>query len=183
MKYLKLKMQLRIQIPGSHNSKCIEKNQGTKSVSGEVRIIHQWDGVRPKIRMLDDFYVYLADQKIKELQEMQRWKVKKQQSINSKIDTITWIERLLQTPIEDDRKFVVWRILAPYLLNVRKLSYDEAFNIIKDWLSRCDKLRRLDFNTNLKIKEGIKGAQKGYFPISFEDLKVANPKLYSILEK
>ena len=28
--------------------------------------------------------------------------------------TISWIEKLLQTQIDDHRKFVVWRILVPY---------------------------------------------------------------------
>ena len=41
--------------------------------------------------------------------------------------TIVWIEKLLQTPIDDHRKFAVWRILAPYLINIRKCSVDEAF--------------------------------------------------------
>lgn len=34
---------------------------------------------------------------------------------------------------------------------------------------------------SLNLKEGLKGASKGYFPIGFEDLKVENPKLYDIL--
>jgi hypothetical protein len=30
-------------------------------------------------------------------------------------------------------------ILAPYLINVSKLSYDAALNIINSWLSKCGK--------------------------------------------
>ena len=41
--------------------------------------------------------------------------------------TISWIEKLLQTPLDDYRKFVVWRILAPYLINIRKYSVEEVF--------------------------------------------------------
>jgi hypothetical protein len=45
-------------------------------------------------------------------------------------NTIPWIEKLLQTTIDDYRKNAVNLILAPYLINVRKLSYDAALNII-----------------------------------------------------
>ena len=48
--------------------------------------------------------------------------------------TIRWNEKLLQTPLEDYRKFVVWRILTPYLIDIRKCSADEAYGIIGNWL-------------------------------------------------
>jgi Primase X len=41
-----------------------------------------------------------------------------------------WIEKLLQTPIDDYRKNAVSLILVPYLINIRKLSYDDALNAI-----------------------------------------------------
>ena len=90
-----------------------------------------------------------------------------------------WIEKLLQTPIDDYRKFVVWRILAPYLINIRKCSDDEAFNTIKDWLDRCSSLRRLEFNPNYIIKYNINTAKRnGYLPISLEKLKIENAHLH-----
>lgn len=47
-------------------------------------------------------------------------------------NTIGWIEKLLQTPIEDFRKTCMWRILCPYLINIRKLTREEATIVIKD---------------------------------------------------
>jgi hypothetical protein len=35
-------------------------------------------------------------------------------------NTIPWIEKLLQTPIDDYRKKAVALILAPYLINIKK---------------------------------------------------------------
>ena len=32
-----------------------------------------------------------------------------------------WIENLLDTPIEDGRKYTVWKILCPYLVNIKEL--------------------------------------------------------------
>jgi 3'-phosphoadenosine 5'-phosphosulfate sulfotransferase (PAPS reductase)/FAD synthetase len=39
---------------------------------------------------------------------------------------IKWIEILLQTPIDDYRKNAIWRILAPYLINTKNLTYKEV---------------------------------------------------------
>lgn len=59
---------------------------------------------------------------------------------------IRWIESLLITRLEDHRKYVLWLILAPYLINLKKLSYDEAFRVIRDWLNKCDKITPMNFN-------------------------------------
>jgi hypothetical protein len=34
--------------------------------------------------------------------------------------------------------------LAPYLINIKKLSYEDALNIINSWLTKCGKLRQSD---------------------------------------
>jgi hypothetical protein len=44
-------------------------------------------------------------------------------------------------------------------------------------------LERLNFNAKIKIREGLKGASKGYFPISIEKLKEENKSLYDIVIK
>lgn len=84
----------------------------------------------------------------------------------------------MQTPLSDHRKYCIWRILSPYLLNVKKLSNEEAYFIINDWLDKCDKTERLNFIANAKIKEGLKGAAKGYYPISLKKLKEENKVVY-----
>jgi hypothetical protein len=93
---------------------------------------------------------------------------------------------LLQTPIEDYRKYLVSLILAPYLINIKSLSYQETFNIIKEWLlNKCDSVRKLDYSSdfNYRIRYALNNAIKtGYKPISFEKLKKYNVQLYSKLE-
>ena len=42
--------------------------------------------------------------------------------------SIDWIERLLQTPLPEHRKYCIWRILAPYFINVKHLSFDDSYN-------------------------------------------------------
>ena len=90
---------------------------------------------------------------------------------------------MLQIPIEDYRKNAISLILAPYLINIKNLSYQDAFKIIKEWLvDRCSKLRTLDFDFNYRIRYALNNAiEKGYKPIRFEKLKERNIELYNKL--
>ena len=100
----------------------------------------------------------------------------------SDVNDIKWIEILLETPIPDYRKNVISLILAPYLINIKKLSYSNAFGIIKDWLNKCNTLRRLDPNFNYRIKYALENSIKhGYLPMKFNTLKEKNRTLYDIL--
>src|SRR4051812_3473402 len=100
------------------NSKHDEQNR-------EVKIIHQWDGFRPRINsLLYHFYIYLADRKLKEFNNMRKNQTESHYTFRG--NTIPWIEKLLETPIDDYRKNAVNLILAPYLINIKKLPYDAA---------------------------------------------------------
>ena len=151
-----------VRIPGTINSKCGQT----------VKVVQRWDCQRPAINyLLRDFRRWLIDEQMK--QRLIGSERARTQTVNPK--TISWIEKLLQTPIDDYRKFVVWRILSPYLINIRKCSAEEATNMIKNWLDKCGKLRPLDFNPNYAIKNNIKSATRsGYLPISLRRLKVDN---------
>lgn len=162
-----------LRIPYSYNSKN----------NAQVRVIKNWDGNRPDIRLLiGSFCIYLTDQNLKEEERRQQQKhnSKNLTELNNK-DSIHWIERLLRTPIQDYRKYAIWRILAPYLINVKRLSYEQACSIIKEWLEDCSNLRRLDFHPDARIREGLTNASRGYLPISYQKLKDENVMLYEKL--
>jgi hypothetical protein len=168
-----------IRIPGSLNSKCVNKGE-----DAEVKTIQKWDGIRPSIQpMLTPFKIWLTQKRIDE-------KLKKQDKKNAKFhmmvsksqertSAIKWIEKgILEQPLSDHRKYIIWRVLSPYLLNIRKLPKEEAYSVMKDWLDKCNKLEKLSFNPKIKIKDGLRGASKGYYPISMEKLKEENRQLY-----
>lgn len=167
-----------IRIPGSYNSKCIQEGRYS-----EVKVIQRWNGLRPKINLLlGSFYAYLVDEKLKENErrEQSRYHFKNKYSNSS--NTILWIEKLLQTPIEDYRKNAVSLIIAPYLINIKKLSYEEALNIIDDWLNKCSSLRQLDYGFSYKVKYALQTSIKnGYKPLKMESLKIKNQILYDFL--
>jgi hypothetical protein len=97
-----------------------------------------------------DFYIHLADRKLREFNNMQKNQTESHYTFRGK--TIPWIEKLLETPIDDYRKNAVSLILAPYLINIKKVSYDNALNIINNWLTECGKSRQLDQNFDYTVK-------------------------------
>ncbi len=78
-----------------------------------------------------------------------------------------WIEKLLEHPIPDVRQRAVGLILAPYLVNVKKLEVEDAYKIILDYINKC---RTLDSSTKItdsQIMYYCKYAkQKGTRPMS-----------------
>ena len=126
-----------LRIPSSLNSKCLAAGAVNAAT---VRILQEWDGKRPDVRMLiGSFHSYLV---AKRLERQSMFREYYSQPATSEQVT-PWIEKLLQTGIDDNRKDLILTVLAPYLITVRGLDYDRAFAIIVEWLDRCDKVRRL----------------------------------------
>jgi hypothetical protein len=166
-----------IRIPGTVNSKY---NQ-------EVRIVQTWDGSKPPIQyLLRDYRTWLVAEKINDKQEEKRlWKHRGVKNFGyNKTDTIPWIEKLLQTPIADHRKYALWRIVIPYLFNVRKLADPEVVSTVQTWLNGCTAVRPLDFNSKYIVRQYIRSRIKNhYLPISINKLGSDNPDLYNTLSQ
>ena len=165
-----------LRIPRSINSKYNIK----------VKIIKKWNGIRAPINkdLLIEFRRYLIQKKIDQEKKRQKILSIRTNKVENSINYYPWIEHLLQTPIEDFRKLVIDLILAPYLINVRKLSYSESFKIIKDWLDKCNDLKRLDNYRNFeyRINYAIKNADKKQIPpMSTITLKENYKDLYFLL--
>ena len=130
-----------LRIPGSHNSKCIVRSNNAVGPTTEVKIV-QWDGKRPAINwLLRDFRRYLIQHKINSLLS-ERKKIRYSDAIKASTSpTRVWIETFLNIPIHDYRKYALRLIVAPYLTNIKRLSYDEAFTVVKQWLDLCSKKR------------------------------------------
>lgn len=161
-----------VRVPGTLNSKNLQ----------EIKAIQKWDGNRPAINyVLRDFRRHLIQKRIdarRALKSGSRSSVSTIESSEPK--TVSWIEKLLSTPIEDYRKYCIWRILCPYLINVRKTSFEDATSIIKVWLQMCDNLRKTDFNHNQLIKNYLIHVGN-YLPLPIEKMRFEIPTLYKIL--
>lgn len=157
-----------LRVPGTYNSKNEQK----------VKVIQQWDGKRPAIQYaLRNFRKYLIQKQLDKINEQ-----KTKSNTIPEMKLIRWIEQLLQTPIPNYRRYCVWRILAPYFVNVKRLSNEESYSVISWWLRRCNLKKRLSFDPNSISKQNIRNARSiGYYPISWNGLKLENIYLYRLL--
>ncbi len=182
-----------IRIPDTFNSKCL--NRGLSLEDSKVRILQKWNGKRIDGEAIThEFMIWLTKQEIN-LNKLSSNRVpsfKKNKSKylesgerhhqNKSSSRIEWIDRLLQIPIEDQRKYCLWRIIGPYLLNVKNISEAETAKTMEKWLDLCSNLKRLDFEPKIKIYSIIKG-NKGFKPISYTKLKDENRELYLFLQQ
>ena len=167
-----------LRIPGSINSKCELRNN-------TVEIIQKWDGYRPPISLLfESFHTYLIDQKYNELKLQKRLQKRYGFNAEEPNNSVHWIEILLETPIDDYRKNTVGLILAPYLINIRGLPYDAAYEKIKDWLEKCNNKKHLDSNFDRLIKMALLIAMKKQrLPMKLATLGNKNNNLHLLLRK
>ena len=166
-----------LRIPGSINSKYCNSN---------VKIVQKWNKVRSPItrEFIEEFRTYLIQKKIDEKEQKQKilLKLKRQQNNYKNTTTIhnrnyyEWIDkRILANPFPDCRKLIIDLILAPYLINIKNLSNEKSYQIIKEWLDKCNSLERLDNYRNFvnyRISYALKtAAGKGIGPMSIYKIK------------
>ena len=186
-----------IRIPYSFNSKYIQFNDKDQIVNippeSQVKIVYRSDGYRPNIRrLLEGHWTYLIQERNNEVlrrlhNEQKRlrfqWKYPNrnihQHQQTSKSD---WIDKLLQNPLDDFRKYCITFVFTPYFINIKRLSQSDAFSIIKDWLDRSSFCKRLDFNARQRINEALKSVGS-YRSVRLDQLKVRNNSLYTRLQK
>ena len=160
-----------VRIPGSINSKNNSK----------ISILQKWDRHRLDIRMLiGSFYAHLRTVQL----EREKYKNSHRfENLENSTETRGWIEeKILKTGLDDSRKNIVNLILAPYLVNIRKLSFNASKKIILEWLSICRAEREFDFYPNQLIERALVAARKsGYKLMSLNTLKQRNFMLYEKL--
>lgn len=149
-----------------------------------VKTIQRWDGNSPAIQWITrDFKNYLEMKRRERVKAMKK-KEKREHSdkqLENQNKRIKWIEKLLQTPIEDGRKQCLWRILCPYLVNIRKIAKEDCIWILNEWINKCDRIKKIDFDSSLYVKNDLKNVKK-YLPPSREKLKNQYTELYNILK-
>lgn len=194
-----------IRIPYSYNSKLLNMNDDNSIIANinkdsEVVIIQKWNGIRPNINLLLGYFSAYMVNKIVKGNHIKNNKYFKNNIVNNidynkspysnnnnnyhKSLTIPWIELLLNISIQDYRKNALNLILSPYLINVKKFSYEEAFKTLDIWLQNCDKTRILDFDINYYVNVAINTSiKKGIPPMKFTTLQQKNQNLFNLLNR
>ena len=101
--------------------------------------------------------------------------------LQGKGSSLSWIEQLLQRPVKDGRHRLLWHVLAPYLINVRKLSADQAERVLQEYFDKCNAVRRLEPSSHSfkrLIRYYLRVAEKdGYPPWRLETIERLDPQL------
>ena len=173
-----------LRIPGTLNYKRLNYEPDT----AEVRVIYEPIGevgltMKRGDRLFRSFTYWCMDfRRVQILKDNERKKVIRQQQQRiqrypglKKIDPpkkYWWVERLLERQIDRNRYFCTWKILAPYLVTIKQLSEEEAYDIIKEWLEWCSEVKPFE-NMDTKIKSGLEKAYE-FNPISLNTLRRLN---------
>jgi hypothetical protein len=175
-----------LRIPYTFNSKNISAHNKSNREKAEVKIIQKFDkdDVKPiNIKLLRAYRLWLADNDLEDKQRLLNLRRKSVETMSKKEETeksYLWIEKLLQTPLPCFRRYCLYRILVPYLVNVRKLEDEECFGVLKNWLEKCNDLSQISFNIEPEIKTRLI-AVKDYEPLSLYKLRTENTDLYELI--
>lgn len=191
-----------VRVPYSYNSKLLNMNNDNSlfiniNTDSQVDIIQKWSGIRPNINLLLGYFsAFIVNKTLKESRIKNNKRFKNIQynssSANSsysnnnynKFSTIPWIELLLNLSIEDYRKNAINLILSPYLITVKKFSYEQSFTILKKWLQNCNKIRGLDFDIDYYVNVAVNNSiKKGIPPMKFTTLQQKNQNLFNLLNR
>jgi len=96
-----------------------------------------------------------------------------------------WVEKIIEKGSPDGRKRFILYVLSAYLVNVKRLSEEEALHVVQEFLenscrnySNCGKVYESFIRGDLR-----RVRSKGLKPVSLEKLREKDPELCSIVEK
>jgi hypothetical protein len=111
----------------------------------------------------------------------------KPRPMKSKGVSYGWIESLLKRPLEDGRHRALWHVLAPYLVNVKKLAPDQAEFELRAYFVKCGGVRPLQPSSSSflgLIRYYVRLAQKdGYGPWRIDTVLKNDPQLYGLVKE
>jgi hypothetical protein len=177
-----------LRVPHTFNSKCIDER-----IDSEVKIVQQFNSSKPLPtidNLLIEFQTFLIDRQLK-AEIYQQTKRNKWHNISNRLPTynrIQYIEVLFEMPLKDYRKNAISLILAPYFVNIQKLSDAESFDRIREWVLRCHEVKDLKPSVgyfNQLISIAIKRVRDSEIkPLKFEEtLRYKNIELYDLLSR
>jgi len=91
-----------------------------------------------------------------------------------------YIDELLKHPVTDGRHRLVWLVLAPYLVNVRKFEEENAIERIKAYVSSAGEMRAMKRFVEYNVR---RAKRNGLMPPTLNKLRVEHPDLYSLLPR
>ena len=91
-----------------------------------------------------------------------------------------YVEDLLKHPVSDGRHRLVWLVLAPYLVNVKKVENEEAIERIRGFVSVAGETGNMKRFVEYNVR---RARRNGLIPPTFSTLKTEHPDVYWLLPK
>jgi len=91
-----------------------------------------------------------------------------------------YVEDLLAHPVSDGRHRLVWLVLAPYLVNVKKLDDEAAIERIRAFVAVAGETSAMRRFVEYNVR---RARRNGLLPPTFATLKAEHPDIYWLLPK
>jgi hypothetical protein len=91
-----------------------------------------------------------------------------------------YVEDLLAHPVSDGRHRLVWLVLAPYLVNVKKLDDETAIEKIRAFVAAAGETSAMRRFVEYNVR---RARRNGLLPPTFSTLKTEHPDIYWLLPK
>jgi Primase X len=91
-----------------------------------------------------------------------------------------YVEDLLAHPVSDGRHRLVWLVLAPYLVNVKKLDDEAAIEKIRAFVAAAGETSAMRRFVEYNVR---RARRNGLLPPTFATLKAEHPDIYWLLPK
>jgi hypothetical protein len=91
-----------------------------------------------------------------------------------------YVEDLLAHPVSDGRHRLVWLVLAPYLVNVKKLDDETAIEKIRAFVAVAGETSAMKRFVEYNVR---RARRNGLLPPTFSTLKTEHPDIYWLLPK
>jgi len=91
-----------------------------------------------------------------------------------------YVEDLLAHPVSDGRHRLVWLVLAPYLVNVKKLDDETAIEKIRTFVAAAGETSAMKRFVEYNVR---RARRNGLLPPTFSTLKTEHPDIYWLLPK
>ncbi|MGB9615248.1 MAG: DNA primase noncatalytic subunit PriX [Fervidobacterium sp.] len=94
----------------------------------------------------------------------------------------SYIYKLMLNPVSDGRHRILWLIIAPFTVNILHLSEEEAIEVCREYIRRCQVLSETDAMEDVEYH--VRRAKMiSLFPPKLETLKRNHEDLYEIVCK
>jgi hypothetical protein len=91
-----------------------------------------------------------------------------------------YVEELLSHPVSDGRHRLTWLVLAPYLVNVKKIEEEDAVEKIRSFVAAKGETRSMKRFIEYNVR---RAKRNGLMPPTLNKLRTVHPDLYSLLPK